>query len=144
MSRWLRKIRGAVLMGIIWALVWAPFGVLISFIVDPDGSMDEPWLLIGAYPGFLCGVIFSVVLGIAERNRGVDELPFRRVAAWGAIAGLALGLLPATLIEPDGAISKWLLGLAIAGPMTLLGAGSAAGSLALAKKGEARELPRQQ
>ena len=41
MKKWLRRIRGAVLMGLIWAVVWAPVGVLIGWIVDPTGAMDD-------------------------------------------------------------------------------------------------------
>lgn len=59
MKKWPRRIRGAVLMGLTWAAVWAPIGVLIGMIVDPSGSTDEMWVAVGAYPGFLGGVIFS-------------------------------------------------------------------------------------
>ncbi len=69
-------------MGLTWAVVWAPVGPLIGMIVDPDGSKDEPWAAVGAYPGFLCGVVFSMVLWIAEGRRRFDELslfPSRRL-----------------------------------------------------------------
>ena len=52
MKKWLRRIRGAVLMGLAWAAVWAPVAVLLgTFVVDPDNSMDEMWVAVGAYPG---------------------------------------------------------------------------------------------
>src|SRR5918999_1910465 len=73
-KRWLRRIRGALLMGLTWAVAWAPIGVLVGMIVDPDGSMDEMWPAVGAYPGFLSGVVFSVVLAIAARRRRLHEL----------------------------------------------------------------------
>ena len=38
---WPRRIRDAVLMGLAWAAAWAPVGVLVGLIVDPDDSMDE-------------------------------------------------------------------------------------------------------
>ena len=91
MKEWLTRIRGAIVMGLAWAVVWAPIAVLAGLIVDPDGSMDEMWPAIGAYPGFLCGVVFSAVLGVAEGRRRFDELPLARVSAWGAVAGLLLG-----------------------------------------------------
>ena len=78
MPKWLRRIRGAVGMGMIWAVAWAPIGLLIGEIVDPDGSMDEPWMLVGTLPGFVGGVIFSVVLGIAARSRRFDQLSIPR------------------------------------------------------------------
>ncbi len=83
MKKWLRRIRGALGMGLIWAAGWAPVGVLIGMIVDPDGSMDEMWVAVGAYPGFIGGVVFSAVLGIAEGRRRFDEVSLPRFGAWG-------------------------------------------------------------
>jgi hypothetical protein len=120
--------------------VWAPVAVLIGMIVDPDGSMDEMWLAIGAYPGFLSGVVFSAVLGIAARRRRFNELSLSRFAAWGALAGLLIGVLPFTLGDVNTERPLWLLGVVIIGSITLLGAVSAAGSLALARMAEKREL----
>ena len=138
MKKWLRRARGAIGMGLTWAVVWAPVAVLIGLLVDPDGSMDEMWVAIGAYPGFLGGVVFSVVLGIAARRRGLEDLSIARVAAWGAGAGLLVGLLPVAA-GADGS-PVWLLPV-IAGSIALLSAASAAGSLALARMAENRELP---
>ena len=141
MKKWLRRIRGAVGMGLIWALVWAPVAVLIGLFVDPDNSMDEMWPAIGAYPGFLGGVAFSVVLAIAARRRRLDELSIARVALWGAAAGLLVGVLPFMIGEPATERPLWLLAGVVIGSITLLSAVSAAGSLALARRAERRDLP---
>ncbi len=133
MRTWLRRIRGAVLMALTWAVVWAPVGVLIGMIVDPDESMDEMWFAVGGYPGFLCGAVFSAVLGIAEGRRKFDELSLSRVGAWGAVSGVLVGALPFVLGTPSAQFPLWLRGVAIIGSITLLSAVSAAGSLALAK-----------
>jgi peptidoglycan/LPS O-acetylase OafA/YrhL len=140
MKKWLRRIRGAVGMGLTWALVWAPVAVLIGFLVDPDGSMDEMWPAIGAYPGFLGGVVFSVVLAVAARRRRLEELSVGRVALWGAAAGLLVGVLPFTIGEPTTDVPLWLLATVVIGTITLLSAASAAGSLALARMAEKRAL----
>lgn len=141
MKRWLRRVRGAVGLGITWALFWAPVAVLIGFIVDPDGSLDEMWPAIGAYPGFLGGVVFSIVLGIAARQRRIEELSVPRVAAWGALAGLMVGTLPFLIGEP-GASNVWVLAAVVIGTITTLSAASAAASLALAQRAERRLVPR--
>ena len=134
MKKWLRRIGCAVLMGVTWAVVWAPIGVLIGMILDPDGSMDEPWVAVGAYPGFLCGAVFSAMVGIAKGHRRFDELSLLRVGAWGAVSGVLVGALPLVLGSTENAgLPAWLLGVAIIGSITLLSAVSAAGSLALAK-----------
>ena len=140
MENWLRRIRAALLMGLIWAAVWAPVAVLIGVIVDPNDAMDEMWVAIGAYPGFLGGVIFSVVLGIAERRRTLDALSLPRVAGWGALAGLLIGILPFVLGTPTDDIPRWVLPLIITAPITVLSAVSAAASLALARRAENRVL----
>lgn len=138
MKTWLRRVRGALVMGVIWAIVWAPVGVLIGLVVDPDGSMDEMWVAIGAYPGFLGGVVFATVLAIAGRGRRFRELSIRRFAAWGAAAGLLVGALPFTIGDYTGALPLWALGSIVMGTVTVLSAGSAAGSLALARVAERR------
>lgn len=140
MKKWLRRIRGAVGMGLLWALLWAPVGVLAGMIVDPDGSMDEMWLAIGAYPGFLGGVIFSVVLGIVAGRRRFEELSIARFAAWGAAAGLMVGALPFALGGSATGGPQALLGAAVIGSITVMSAASAAGSLALARRAERRQL----
>jgi membrane protease YdiL (CAAX protease family) len=142
MRKWLRRIRAALLMGVTWAVVWLPAGLLLGLVLDPDGSMDEPWILVGTYPGFLAGVVFSIVLGIAARRRKLDDLSVAKVAGWGAVAGVIIGSLPFVLGDqgPD-AERVWLLPVVVISSITLLSAVSAAGSLVLARKSERQELP---
>ncbi len=139
MRKWLRRIRAAVTTGLLWAVPWAVVAVLIGMVVDPDESMDEMWFLIGAYPGFLGGVLFSIVLAVAERRRSLNEMSVRRFAAWGAVAGLVIGVLPFMLGTPSADIDVARLATVVIGSFTLMSAASAAGSLALARRGEARE-----
>jgi hypothetical protein len=142
-TKWLRRIRGALGMGLTWAVAWAPIGVLIGMIVDPTGAMDEPWVAVGAYPGFIGGVVFSVVLGIAAGRRRFDELSLPRFAAWGAVAGLLLGVLPFTILGVGAAgagLPLWLLGVVTMGSTALLAAASASATLALARISEDRVL----
>src|SRR5687768_12466611 len=139
MRKWLRRIRAAVTMGLLWAVPWAIVAVLIGLVVDPDESMDEMWFLIGAYPGFLGGVLFSIVLAIAERRRNLSDLSIRRFGAWGAVAGLAIGVLPFMLGTPSANLDVARLATVVIGSFTVMSAVSAAGSLALARRGEARE-----
>jgi hypothetical protein len=126
-------------MGLTWAAVWAPVAVLIGLVVDPDGSMDEMWPAIGAYPGFLGGVVFAAVLAIVGRRRRFEELSLSRFAGWGAVAGLLVGALPFVVGEPTTELPLWLLGGVVIGSITLLSAASATGSLALARMAQRRE-----
>lgn len=139
--KWLTRIRGTVGMGLAWAVVWAPGAVLVGLILDPDGSMDEMWPAIGAYPGFLCAVVFSALLGIAYGRRGLGELPLSRAAAWGAAAGVLVGVLPFTIGESTSKLPVWQLAALVIGSFTLLSAASAAGSAMVARYAARRQAP---
>ena len=142
MKSWLKRTRAALLMGLTWAVVWAVAAVIIgTTVIDPDNSMDEMWLAIGALPGFLGGIAFSVVLGFVGRRRRFEELSLPRVAAWGALAGLVVGSIPFVIGNPTSDVPIWLMGVAVIGSIAALSAASAAGSLALARKSEQRALP---
>ena len=141
MNKWLGGIRGAVGMGLIWAAVWAAAGALTR-LLDPNRSMDDLWVgpAVGAYPGLVGGLVCSAVIGITAPGRRLAELSASRVAAAGGMAGLLLGLLPLTINEPPSESPLWLVGAVVIGSLTLLGAVTAAGSLALARWAKRREV----
>ena len=133
MRKWLRRIRGAIGMGLTWAVAWFGAGLVLLGIVG-FGAADVPFPLFFALLGFLAGVTFSGVLGIVEGRRRFDQMSLPRFAAWGAIGGLLL----------SGAFA-WAAGLGggflVLGPVfALSGACCAAGSLALARRAEDREM----
>ena len=131
----LRRIRDAILLGLAWALVWAPVAVLIgTLIIDPDNSMDEMWVAVGAYPAFLSAVIFSAVLAIAERGRRLDELSLARAGLWGALAGLIVGVFPFTVGKSTSALPLWQLAAAVIGTITLMSAASAVASASIIRR----------
>lgn len=147
---WLRRMRGALGMGITWAIAWGLFGlsigvssVLLPFLPWWDVFFkfyDAPLPSL-ALPGFIGGMIFSVVLGVVARHRRFHELSMAKFTAWGALGGALLGLVPTTLVLVGlgtlaPGIQLWALTAVIVPPMVLLCAGSAAGSLAIARKGE--------
>ena len=61
-TKWLRRSRSTVLIGLASGASWVPVGVMTGGTVDSDDSMDEVWVVIGGYPGFLCGAVFSIVV----------------------------------------------------------------------------------
>ena len=132
---WLRRIRVAALLGLAWAAAWAPVGVLLGLIVDSDGSMDEMWVAVGGYPGFLCGVVFCAMLGFAKGRGRFEEYPLARAGAFGAVSGVLVGALPFVVLVSNetGDPRGQLLGALIIASITLSSAVSAAGSVVLAK-----------
>ncbi len=141
MKKWLRRIRGAVGMGLTWAAGWALVGVLIELFIDPMGSLVDVWPTALAIPGFLGGAVFSAVLRIAEGRRRFDELSLPRFGFWGTVTGLLLGVLAVSAGVASGTFpGLWLRAAIIIGPTTLLSAVSAVGS-ALLFRYAAREQP---
>jgi hypothetical protein len=112
-------------------------------IMDPDGSMDEPWIALGAYPGFLCGIVFSTALGIIiSRQRRLAEFSLSRVGAWGAVSGLLVmaPLFTDLLGTPNAEHALWQARYMIAGAVVLLSSISAIGSVLLARMSNKRAL----
>lgn len=131
MKQWLRRIRGGVVIGLLWGIAWGLIGgFVMEAIVDPHGRIADIWPMVLGIPGFFGGVIFSVMLGMAEGRRRFAELSLFRFGVWGAVTGALLGLAGGAAIG---------LSALIIVPLTLLGAASATGSLALARMGAERE-----
>jgi hypothetical protein len=145
MNRWLRRTRGAIGMGLAWAAAWFGGGMILLLghvLVTGSTGADVPYPLGFGLFGFVAGVTFSGVLGLVERRRRFDQMSLRRFAGWGAVGGLLLSaifVLAVALAED----SAFLWNLVVLGPVfAVAGAGSAAGSLALARMAEDRELPK--
>ena len=138
---WLRHIRRTVLTALTWGVVWAPLGVLTGSIWDPTDSMDEPWIALGAYPGFLCGLVFCAVLAIADGRHRLDELSPFRAGAWGAFSGLLVMALPMTGLAgtPNTEHPFWQWRFMIVAAVILLSSISALGSVLLAGTAHKRE-----
>lgn len=144
MKKWLRRVRGAVGLGLTWATGWMAGGAITGWLTgfflgfSLMGITINYAVMFGAL-GFLSGVVFSTVLSITEGRRRFDELSLPRFMTWGALGGLSLGGL-AVAISLVG-LSFSSLGAAVIGALTLLGAGSAAGTLAIARAAEGRRIP---
>jgi hypothetical protein len=141
MKEWLRRIKAAIGMGLTWAAGWMPIGVLFALSLSVVG-LGPPGLagfvgtsavLFGVL-GFCGGSIFSAVLRLAEGRRRFDELSLPRFALWGGVGGLLLGAMAGMVLFTGPGMQ--LADAVVAGVTTLLGAGSAAGTLALARRAE--------
>lgn len=139
MKKWLRRIRGAVGMGLTWALAWFGAGVILLVIVGVDAA-DVPFPIGFGALGFLAGATFSGVIAIVEGRRRFDQMSLPRFAGWGAVGGLLLSVI-FVLAAAVGGDTTPLEHLGLLGPVfSVAGAGSAAGSLALARMAEEPEL----
>ena len=133
MKKWLRRIRGAVGIGLIWAAAWFGVGAMIGLVFFGATISLELFAnaLLFAVTGFVGGTAFSGFLGILEGRRTFDEMSLSRFAGWGAFGGLVVSGL---LLSNGGPLT--LTRVLVVVVATLLGAGSAAGSLALARRAD--------
>ena len=142
MGSFFRRLRGIVGTGLTWAVGWGvAFAGLFATLGFPYGGLVEA-AVNGIILGFSAGGSFAIILSIAERRRTLQELSLRRVGVWGGIGGMTLLLLftPAVFNygRPFGEIlTSYLVQLSFMG---ILGAGFAAGSVALARKEDERFL----
>lgn len=83
MKKWLRRIRGAIGISLIWAGAWFGAGLTLLLLVGV-GAADVPFPLLFGLLGFLAGITFSGVLAIVEGRRRFDQLSLPRFAGWGA------------------------------------------------------------
>jgi hypothetical protein len=139
MKRWLRRIRGALGMGVVWGLAWFGAGMVLLLIVGPDAA-DVPFPLGFGLLGFLAGTLFSAILALVERGRGFHQLSLPRFAGWGAAGGLLFSVLFALVVTLTGG-GALLDDLVFLAPLfAAAGAACAGGALALARRVDDRAL----
>lgn len=139
MGTWGRRIRAAIGMGLTWGAAWFAAGVLLARV--PGFHSDLPFALLFAPLGFMTGVVFSGILVAIESRRTFERMSLWRFAVWGAVSGLLL-----TGIFVGGAAlrgaSLWGEFLVFGPALAASGAVCAAGSLAVARRGERGALAR--
>ena len=138
MRSWWRRIRAAIGMGLTWGAVWFGAGIVLARV--PGFYSDLPFALLFAPLGFVTGIIFSGILVAIEGRRRFDRMSLSRFAGWGAASGLLLsGIFVVGAALRGGAL--WGEFLVFGPPLAMAGAVCAAGSLAMARRAERRELP---
>lgn len=139
MKKWLRRIRGAIGMGLTWAVAWFGAGLVLLLVVG-FGAADVPFPLFFGLLGFFAGVLFSGVLGFVEGHRRFEQMSIPRFAGWGGVGGFLLAVVFVLVVALAGDTTL-LKNLVFLGPLfAFAGATCAAGSLALARKAEDRVL----
>ena len=133
MRTWLRRIRGAIGMGVVWGAAWAVVGSVPRWVFG--FNTDAPFPIIFGVLGFVAGFIFSGLVVLAERRRSFDQISLPRFAVWGAIGGL----VPSGIFARAASLA-WRDVLAITPTFALAGAICASGSLALARRARRQAL----
>jgi len=134
----LRRLRGILGTGLTWAFGWIGlFGAYLLVRMAIGASLAgyefflpllEEVFAVGTM-GFLAGSTFGLALSILERHKRLEDLTFTRIALWGGLGGLAVVALLSGWVggwgDPAGVIFY-----------SILGVGSATGTLVLAKRAE--------
>ena len=142
-----RLFRGVLGTALVWGVAWLTVGVALGIyralkIFGRLYPVPTYWwtivstvAAIWAVWGVVSGAAFAIALAIAERRRNLAELSTLRVAIWGAVGAnfLPLGYFAVVLTQKSDVA---LLGpfAIVASVCTMLGAGAAAGTLALARR----------
>jgi hypothetical protein len=114
--------------------------LLGSLLLTGSTGADVPYPLGFGALGFVAGVTFSGVLGLVEGRRRFDEMSLPRFAGWGAVGGFLLAAIFVSTVALLEDIT-FLSNLFVLGPIfSGAGAACAAGSLAIARRAEDREL----
>lgn len=138
MKKWWRRIRAAIGMGLTWGAAGFGAGLLLARV--PGFYSDLPFALLFAPLGFIAGLLFSGILVVIGGRRGFDRLSIPRFAGLGAVSGLLLSgiFVVGAALRGESLWGEFLL----FGPaLAVASAACAAGSLALARWAERRELP---
>lgn len=128
MKKWIARIGRAGAMGVAWGVAWVPVGALVGGIIA--GELEPEHIGGPLYSGFICGVLFSLVAGIAAGRRTLAELSPSQAGVRGALSGLLGGGLWMLIVlgsNPTDA-AQWLLFAAVVGSLTLASAVSGVGS----------------
>jgi hypothetical protein len=132
MNKWVVRISRAFTMGLAWAAVWVPIGVVAARLIA--GELDPEHIGGPLYAGFLCGTVFSAVAGTASGRHRLDELSSARAVACGALSGLLIGALPFVIgDQKESDRPLWVLPVVVMGALTLISAVSAGASAWLAR-----------
>jgi hypothetical protein len=135
MKQFLRRLRGIIGTGLTWAVGWAGLWGAFLLVMNGLGRLQgwDMWFTVKvelamAGVGFIAGSAFGVLLSVLERHKRLEDLSFWRIAMWGGIGGLVIAAFFGLQVLPQTIV------------LTLVGIGSATGTVALAKRGSDTKL----
>jgi len=141
----LHRLRGIIGTALVWAVVWLPLGELLVLYRNSQSvecfACARASFVLAIWTGWgaFSGAVFATVLMITERRHSFADLSIRRFALWGALGAVSV---PAAITVWDvtnfaGPYPDWGFASVAMTLSALLGAGCAAGTLALARRAPA-------
>lgn len=91
MNAQVRRVRGVILISLMWAPVWAlMLGALVQALELLIGPNNEPSLAfmmwIAGQVGLVSGACFGVLMAVGENGKPVGGLSLLRAAMWGSVS----------------------------------------------------------
>lgn len=153
MRRWLKGLSNGLRMGMKWALGGAVLGVVIEAVdalwSTPLDALVFLWIPLLAVVGFVVGIAFGLLLGLASRRHRLADVSLPGFTALGAVGGLVLGGVALAWGFAGNVADPWLrtvivvtppaVGCALAASLSLMSA-RAAEEHRTVKKGSAMRL----
>ena len=148
----MRRVRGTIVMALLWALAWVVVWLpVVLYIARPPQAAGvvafyRPplWQLLrpAAIWGAISGAAFAGFVAILGSRRGWSALGARHALGWGALSGLVApvgltGLVSVTQSHLGWTDARALLIIALVS--VVVNGALAAGTIALAKRGEAAD-----
>ena len=150
----MRRVRGVLVMALLWALAWVVLWLpVVLYITGPPGAPEaiafyRPplWQLLrpAAIWGAISGATFAGFVAILGSRRGWSALGARHALGWGALSGLVAPVGLTGLVSVTQSHLGWTDARAlsiIALVSVVVNGALAAGTIALAKRGESSEAP---
>ena len=145
MNAWVRRLRGALSLGVLGSLAGALVGAaweVVSTLLSGAPILLESlsfWTLLGATVGGASGLGFSVLVGTLGAKMTLQRLSVRKAGLWGGVAGAGASCL-ATYSLTGGLADALpfiafctVAGVAVGGGLVRLGQAAAAKELDPAK-----------
>ncbi len=133
----LRRIRGVLVMAALWALTWGVVGVLIGLFKWYRGDLIDSIGRWFGVVGAINGLLFALVLAIAERKQSVATLSLARFALWGGVATLVVPLFTTLIVLYVFGPSDFGIPITPLAEFMALGMVSATAILLIARHGKA-------
>jgi hypothetical protein len=134
-----RWVRFSIVLSVLWALAWSLVGMLVEgaiheMLAPQSAEISMRHSAIFGVIGLLSGVSFSFLIGVAEMMVALHRVPLARLLLWGGLAGVVGGAVYASFVGFEASV----LGAALVGFTSILGAVSAASTVLVGRCGERR------
>ncbi|MEM7415842.1 MAG: hypothetical protein AAF389_10130 [Gemmatimonadota bacterium] len=133
----MRRLKGALGIGLLWGATWFGAGLLLmvgALLLTGSTGADVPYPIGFGILGFVGGLGFSGLLGVIGSRRRFDELSMPGFAALGATGGIMLATVFALATSSVDGWEFWANLTGFSASFGTGGALAAAGSLALARR----------